>query len=203
MVQERSDDRSKKVGGTQCITTPDRYIIPINVTSGLPYIQQRPYTDDKYDRHPHVFLTSDATWNPLVLDHDANDDIQWYDALTGAAPEIDPMFDEFGNIRGTTLINRATVTDPFLDTHKELENFIVPTHAIKFESHERSIIHHEPSFKRLCPHFGYLNADTVRRTFAKTTQYARMPQSEVLHRYRHHKAQFPALNAIRQQTPRH
>jgi hypothetical protein len=33
------DDRSKKVGGTQRITTPDGYIIPINVTSGLPYIQ--------------------------------------------------------------------------------------------------------------------------------------------------------------------
>jgi hypothetical protein len=70
------DDRSKKVGGTQCITTPDRYIIPINVTSGLPYIQQQPYTDDEYDGHPHVFLTSDANWNPSELDHDADNDMQ-------------------------------------------------------------------------------------------------------------------------------
>jgi hypothetical protein len=57
-------DRSKTVGGTQLITTPDGYIIPINVTSGLPYIQQGPYTDDEYARQPHVFLTSDANWDP-------------------------------------------------------------------------------------------------------------------------------------------
>jgi hypothetical protein len=97
--------------------------------------------------------------------------------MTDEAPKIDPMFDEFGNVRGTILITRATLTDHFLDTHHELEDFVIPTHAIKFESHERSIVHREPDYERLCPHFGYLNADTVRRTFAKTTQYARMPRA--------------------------
>jgi hypothetical protein len=53
------DDRSKKVGGSQRITTTDGYIIPISILSGLPYIKQRPYTDDEYHKHPHVFLTSD------------------------------------------------------------------------------------------------------------------------------------------------
>jgi hypothetical protein len=33
------DDRSKKVGGTQRVTTPGGYIIPINIVSGLPYIK--------------------------------------------------------------------------------------------------------------------------------------------------------------------
>jgi hypothetical protein len=193
------DDRSKKVGGTQHITTPDGYIIPINVTSGLAYIQQRQYTDDKYARHPHVFLTSDANWDPSVLGHDADDGIQWYDAMTNEAPKIDPMFDEFGNVRSTVLINRTTLTDHFLDTHHKLEDFVIPTHAIKLESHERSIFHRQPDYERLCPHFGYLNAGTVRRTFAKTTQYASMPQSEVLHR--HHKAQFPALNVTWRNEP--
>jgi hypothetical protein len=193
------DDRSKKVGGAQRITTPGGYIISINVTSGLPYIQQRPCTDDEYTRHPHVFLTSNANWDPSVLDHDADDDIQWYNAMTDEAPEIDPVFDEFGNVRGTILINRATLTDHFLDTQHELEDFVIPTNAIKFESHERNIVHREPNYERLCPHFGYLNADTVGRTFAKTTQYARRPQSEILRR--HHKAQFPALNVTRRNEP--
>jgi hypothetical protein len=49
--QNAVDDRSKKVGGN---------IIPINIVSGLPYIQQRPYTDDEYDAHPHVFITSNS-----------------------------------------------------------------------------------------------------------------------------------------------
>jgi hypothetical protein len=51
------DNRSKKVGGTQRAATPDSYIIPINVISCLPYIQQRPYTGEEYDTHPHVFFT--------------------------------------------------------------------------------------------------------------------------------------------------
>jgi hypothetical protein len=193
------DDRSKKVGGQQRVTTPDGYIIPINIVSGLPYIQQRPYTDAEYDKHPHVFLTSDSNWNPSVLDYDGDDDTQWYDTITDTPPEVDPMFDEFGNIRQTLLINRATITEYFLDTHQELEEFIIPTSVIKFESHERSVVSREPDYARLRPFFGYLSADTVKRTFAKTTQHARMPHSAVLQR--HHKAQFPALNVTRRNEP--
>jgi hypothetical protein len=92
----------------------------------------------------HLFLTSDVNWNPSVLDHNAGDDIQWYDTITDKPLEIDPMFDEFGTVRSTILINRHTVTNHFLDTHQKLEDFIIPTHAIKIESHERSIVHREP-----------------------------------------------------------
>jgi hypothetical protein len=193
------DDRSKKVGGTQRVNTPDGYIIPINIVSGLPYIQQRPYTDDEYDTHPHVFITSDSNWNPSVLDYDGDDDTQWYDAITDTPPDIDPMFDEYGNIRQTLLINRAIINEYFLDTHQELEDFLIPTDVIHFESHERSIVKQEPDYARLRPFFGYLSADIVKRTFAKTTQHVRMPHSEILHR--HHKAQFPARNVIRCNEP--
>jgi hypothetical protein len=174
------DDRSKKVCGSQRVTTTDGYIIPINILSGLPYIKQRPYTDDEYDKHPHVFLTFHNNWNPSVLDYDGHDDTQWYDTITGMAPDIDPMFDEFGNIHQTLLINRTIVDDYFMDTNQELEAFIIPTKAIHFESHKRSTIQREPDYPRLWRFFGYLSADIVKRTFAKTTQYARMPHSELL-----------------------
>jgi hypothetical protein len=124
------DDRSKKVGGSQRITTPDGYIIPISILSGLPYIKQRPYTDDEYDTHPHVFLTSNSNWNPSVLDYDGDDDTQWYDTITNIAPEIDPMFDEFGYIHQTLLINRTIVNAYFMDTNQELEDFIISTKDI-------------------------------------------------------------------------
>jgi hypothetical protein len=39
---------------------------------GLP--QMPLYTDDEWDTMPHVFWTSDATWDPSVLDHDATGD---------------------------------------------------------------------------------------------------------------------------------
>ena len=79
------------------------------------------------------------------------------------------MFDEFGNIHQTLLINRIIINDYFLDTHQELEDFIIPTNVIKFESHERATVQREPDYPRLRRFFGYLSADTVKRTFAKTT----------------------------------
>jgi hypothetical protein len=126
------DDRSKKVGGSQRVTTPDGYIIPISILSGLPYIKQRPYTDDGYD----------SNWNPSVLDYDGDDNTQWYDTITD-------MVDEFGNIHQTLLINRTIVNDYFMDTNQELEDFIIPTKDIYFESHERSTIQREPDYPRL------------------------------------------------------
>jgi hypothetical protein len=134
-----------------------------------------------------------------VLDYNGDDDTQWYDTITDMAPKIDPMFDEFGNIHQTLLINHTIVNDYFMDTNQELEAFIIPTKAIHFESHERTTIQREPDYPRLRRFFGYLSADIVKRTFAKTTQYTRMPHSEFLQQ--HHKAQFPALNVLRRNKP--
>jgi hypothetical protein len=61
------DDRSKKVGGSQRVTTPDGYIIPISIISGLPYIKQHPYTDDRYDTQLHCSSPPTATGIPLYL----------------------------------------------------------------------------------------------------------------------------------------
>jgi hypothetical protein len=181
------NDRSKKVGGSQRITTTDGYIIPINILSGLPYIKQRPYTDDEYDKHPHVFLTSDNNWNPSVLDYDGDDDTQWYDTITDMTPDIDPMFDEFGNIHQTLLINRTIVDDYFMDTNQELEAFIIPTKAIHFESQK---VHHTKgarlstpsallwlSIRRHCQ--TYLCEDNVIRTHAPQRALAATPQSTI------------------------
>jgi hypothetical protein len=181
------DDRSKKVGGSQRITTTDGYIIPINILSGLPYIKQRPYTDDEYDKHPHVFLTSDNNWNPSVPDYNGDDDTQWYDTITDMAPSIDPMFDEFGNIHQTLLINRTIVDDYFMDTNQELEAFIIPTKAIHFESQK---VHHTKgarlstpsallwlSIRRHCQ--TYLCEDNVIRTHAPQRALAATPQSTI------------------------
>jgi hypothetical protein len=39
------DDKSIKASGGQRLTTPDGYVIPIDIIGGLPYIKMRPYTD--------------------------------------------------------------------------------------------------------------------------------------------------------------
>ena len=44
------NDKSIKVsGGTQCITAPDDYAFPLNIKSGLPYMNIRQYTDDEWN----------------------------------------------------------------------------------------------------------------------------------------------------------
>ena len=32
------DDRSRKIGGQQCVTTPEGYKIPLDISNGLPHL---------------------------------------------------------------------------------------------------------------------------------------------------------------------
>jgi hypothetical protein len=73
------DDRSKKIGGHQCISTPDGYYISLNIIQGLPHFFMRPPTDQEMIDLPHVTLTSDIDWDPVTLDNDIEpDDANWY-----------------------------------------------------------------------------------------------------------------------------
>jgi hypothetical protein len=54
------NDCSIKIeGGRQQLTTPDGYVIPINVRHGLPYITMRPFTDEEFKELPHIVWTSE------------------------------------------------------------------------------------------------------------------------------------------------
>ena len=68
------DDKSLRHGGTQTITTPDNYIHPLDFINGLAYIKMRPYTDEEWDRLPHVMWTSDENWDPSIIDNIITDD---------------------------------------------------------------------------------------------------------------------------------
>jgi hypothetical protein len=101
------NDKSTKVpGGLQRIKTLDGYVIPLNIRAALPYMQIRPFTDKEWKILPHVILTSDATWNPSVLDNDLDGDEQWFDAQSDMQNDsIDLLFDEFGNYRHRVVCN--------------------------------------------------------------------------------------------------
>ena len=64
------DDRSVKVGGSQCITTPDGYSFPLKCAGGLMYlsIMGNP-TDEELLKYPSVHLTSIHEWDHAVLDY--------------------------------------------------------------------------------------------------------------------------------------
>jgi hypothetical protein len=75
------DDHSIKIeGGRQSLTTPDGYVIPINVRGGLPYITMWPFTDEEFEELPHVVWTSEDAWDPTSLDSVISDDPNWYEA---------------------------------------------------------------------------------------------------------------------------
>jgi hypothetical protein len=61
-------DRSKAVGGKQCIITPDGVVIPLSIRSGLPYMDMRVPTKEQLETIPHIVLTADTPWDPRVLD---------------------------------------------------------------------------------------------------------------------------------------
>ena len=94
------DDKSKHVGGKQCMRTLEGYVMPFNFFSGLAYLRMQPYTDTEWDTLPHVILTSDQDWDPTVLDHIMDDDDKWFDTLDEPLTMPgDNNFDEYGNYR--------------------------------------------------------------------------------------------------------
>ncbi len=63
-------NKAFKLGGKQCLTTPDGITIPFAFRNGLPYIDMRPPTDFEFKKLPHVILTADNTWDPSTLNHE-------------------------------------------------------------------------------------------------------------------------------------
>jgi hypothetical protein len=99
------NDHSIKIdGGRQRLTTPDGYVIPINVRHGLPYITMRPYTDEEFEELPHVLWTSEDDWDPTSLDSVISDDPNWYE-VEPSPPLPNPMYDEYWEFRGRVLLS--------------------------------------------------------------------------------------------------
>ena len=98
------NEKSRKIGGTQSITTPDGYAIPLNIVEGLPYMKMRQYTDREWKELPHVILTSDSPWDPSYLDDTIENEDAWFDAISDLPSAVmDNPFDEVGDYRDVTV----------------------------------------------------------------------------------------------------
>jgi hypothetical protein len=178
------NNRSIKIeGGRQQLTTPDGYVIPINVRRGLPYITMRPFTDEEFEELPHVVWTSEDAWDPTSLSV-ISDDPNWYEAEP-SPPLPDPTYDEYGEFRGHVLINQrewqihyfdALHTKPSSDNdefHDALEQFVDDPDSVinlviyrtnracyvcdheTVEATPKFIITSEPDYGQLRPHLGW------------------------------------------------
>ena len=189
------NDKSLKVGGLQRINTLDGYSFPIDIIDGLPYLKQRTYTDLEYDTLVHIHMTSDLTWHPQDLDCTISNDSRWHDAVTDFDRDITSPFDEFGNYRqrhGRTI--RQIPSSALYDVNSYIHN-------LRFQADLRETSPAPKDYSDLRRFFLWKDTETIKLTFANTTQYGRRrPQlgPTIRDTYR---SPFPMFNVTRRQEP--
>lgn len=199
--KQKVDDRSRKVGGQQAITTVDGYIMPLQIRDGLPYLAMRPYTDNEWSSLPHVILTSDNVWDPSVLDDDGNQDPYPDDAILDNPIDLTHgLFDEYGDYRHPHEVQEHQFV-PYL------EHAVIPIYHVYLRSHVGvkarggpiSVTLRDLDPEQLRPYFAWLPVDVIRHTLQQSTQLAKMPMGQYLRtRY---KSPNPAMNIHRRAEP--
>ncbi len=93
----RVDDRSTRLGGSQCIITPHGYKLPLTILDGLVRLPlRRPTNDDLRDMRQEL-MTSEDEWDPRTYDGEV-DAYDAHDHLNPIARDAsgNNLFDEFG-----------------------------------------------------------------------------------------------------------
>ena len=103
------NDKSRQVpGGLQRIRSKEGYCIPMDFRDGLPFISMRPFTNAEWDTLPHMHLVDPHQWDPSVLDYDATEGDDWYDAMMESEEYPDDnLFSLTGDYKNTRHANQA------------------------------------------------------------------------------------------------
>ena len=186
------DDRSKIVGGAQRLETPEGYVIPFSIETGLVYMHPiRIPTDQDLHMYPHVFFTSPDIWDPSVLDHEITpsllEDInqQSDDSLLQ-----DSIFDEYGDLH-----HRATQT---LNVFCDLPPLPSGEHTTSAHLHDSNPA--DEDWKSLRPYFGWQSAQVIKDTYKVTSRFGgTIPRHDYLKK--HFKSRNPVFNIPRRNEP--
>ena len=109
------------------------------------------------DQYPHVLLTSPHEWDPSVLDY-SHPNTHGYPSWApdpSVRDQYDPRIDECGNIHHRTIHTLSILSD-------------TPNIFVKKHDQQPTTI----DYNKLKPYFGWVNADTVKKTFENSTQWA-------------------------------
>ena len=186
------DEKSVKVGGTQLITTPDGYSVPLLIKDGLAYATSlgRP-TDQDMDTYPHVFFTSPDEWDPSVLDHDPPHLDGLDPSQVPDQPFGDPMFDAYGDFNERIIANLSTLLDaPPGDCGSYTEISSVFTANLHQSSPQ------EPDWNALYPVFAWTSPSSIKDTFNVTTRHGTAPHTQDYIK-KHFKSRNPVFNIPR------
>jgi hypothetical protein len=90
----------------------------LDIVSGLPFLKMRPFTDSEWHTLPHVILTSDADWDPSVLDQLISETDDWYNSIPDKVGAQDRTpFDAFGDLRPELLHEEADQVLDDIEVH--------------------------------------------------------------------------------------
>ena len=117
-------------------------------------------THQDLDQYPHVLLTSPHEWDPSVLDY-THLNAHGYPPLapdSSARDQHDLMIGEYGNIHSRVIHIFSILSD-------------TPITSIQKLVQEPTTI----DYNKLKPYFGWVNADTIKKTFDNSTQWTVIP----------------------------
>ena len=170
------DGRSKVVGGAQRIETPDGYVFPHSIESGLVYMHsiQAP-TDDDLQQYPHVVFTPSDILNASVLDHGITPALL-HEINQEADDSLfqDSILDEFGDLEQQVVQH----LDVFWDSNPA-ETGEHTLHAYVHESNPA-----EQDWKSLRPYFGWQSEQVLQNTYKVTSRFGgTVPQHDYLKKH--------------------
>ena len=202
------NDRSRLLPGGKQRILMDGYQIPLDINNGLPYLRCRKPTEGELGSLPHIIMTSDVDWDPSLYDNDIDDLEQFHDTSVEDFEHED--FTSDGEYRHRTVAtHRMVPEDEFFDA-SEFEDFDDLIDDLFDTLHPdglndvygvnvTDVNPIKPNFEFIRPLFGWAPADTIKRTFDVTTQFARGRVSDTLKQ--HWRSRFPACNVKRRNEP--
>jgi hypothetical protein len=182
--------------------------MPLGVKNGLPYLWCHKPTYGELKSLPHIIMTSDVKWDPSQYDKDLDDLDAFYDPSDEDHEER--HFDQYGEYRHRTVATHHICCEEefynaceFLDYEDQVDDLLSTANleiiSDMYEVHLSEISKATPNFYLLRPVFGWVPADTIKRTFGVTTQYARGQVSDTIKQ--HWRSRFPACNVKRHHEP--
>ena len=129
-------------------------------------------------------MTSNANWDPTILDSEFDPEVKWQDAQEDDF--FDPNFDDTGNY-----LHQIAFLDTFSSV-EEQEDFDDKVDRLLFHVNCNKVKMKEPDYEALHPCFAWAPADIVKKMLEATMQYAW--NSYILPFHKHYCLHFPALN---------
>ena len=197
------DDKSAMIPGhQQRMVTVDQWVIPFQCRQGLIRMPMHPPTDEELDTLPTVVFTSDALWEPGVLDHEINVEEDVYHKAMESPEELDefnsfdPRYNETGHYLHVDCVARVleayqarTHPGQPMDTNDKLNATVNPRNR-RLNSYD---------YEKLRPYLLWLPLDRVKKTLENSTQWFRNMYRILFRKL--FKSRFPAFNVPRRHEP--